>query len=307
MANAVRKWLPPALIVAAIAATGLVVRDLPASVALDLRGVLPFSLEPSADTAPRWVAVAGIPTLAALIWVLFQLGRSRPGLGFTRRLFPGMPAALGDPATIDRFRATYDTIVLWVVVLMLGVHAGMIAAALGHATLAPRIISVVMGVSLIAAGNVMPRLRPNIVAGVRTRGTLTDPRLWRATHRVLGVAFMIAGATTVLVGLVRPSYGLTTAVIGIIVACAIATIGGLRARRTAAAAFTAFVLTLSTRTAAATSPNAHVVGPSASPPSLLTANACLLGPFTVQERIGQEASPPHAASGLTPFVRSPGA
>ena len=259
MANAVRKWLPIALIVAAIAATALVARDLPATVAIDLRGVLPFSLEPSADTAPRWVAVVGIPTLAAVIWLLFQLGRSRAGLGFTRRLFRGIPDALGDPATIDRFRATYDTIVLWVVVLVLGVHAGMIAAALGHETLAPRIISVVMGVSLIAAGNVIPRLRPNIVAGVRTRSTLTDPRLWRETHRVLGVAFVIAGAITVLVGLVAPAYGLATAVVALIVACTVAMIGGLRARRTAVAAFVAFVLTVSARTGEAQSPNASVV------------------------------------------------
>src|SRR5688500_13221816 len=129
MANAARKWLPLALIACAIAATSLVVRDLPPTVPIDLRGALPFSLEPSADTAPRWVAVAGIPILATAIWLLFQLGRSGPGLRFTRRLFPNVPESLGDPATIDRFRATYDTIVLWVVVLILGVHAGMIAAA----------------------------------------------------------------------------------------------------------------------------------------------------------------------------------
>lgn len=242
MANAVRKWLPLALIAAAIAVTAFAVRDLPAAVALDLRGVLPFSLESSADTAPKWVAVAAMPLLATFIWAAFQFGRSGPGLRVTRRLFRNFPESLGDPATIDRFRATYDTIVLWVVVLILGVHAGMIAAALGYDTLAPRIISVVMGASLIAAGNVMPRLRPNTVAGVRTRGTLTDPRLWRATHRVLGLAFVIAGAITIVVGLLAPAYGLATGVVALVLACIVATIGGLRARRTAAAAFVAFVL-----------------------------------------------------------------
>ena len=261
MANAVRKWLPLALVAGAIAATGLAVRDLPPAVAIDLRGVLPFSLESSADTAPRWVAVFGIPILAALVWALFQLGRSRSGLRLTRRLFPGTPEALGDPATIDRFRATYDSIVLWVVTLVLGVHAGMIAAALGHETLAPRIISVVMGVSLIAAGNVMPRLRPNVVAGVRTRRALTDPHLWRATHRVLGVAFVVAGAITIVVGLVAPRYGLTAAVIGVIVACIVATVGGLRARHTAAVAVAVLVVTLSTGTGAAHSPNVPAVQP----------------------------------------------
>jgi hypothetical protein len=230
MANAARKWVPLVLIAVAIAATASAVRDLPAAVAIDLRGVLPIALEPTADSAPRWVAVVGLPLLAAAIWLLFQLLRSRGGLRFGRRLFRNLPDSLGDPATMDRFRATYDTIVLWVVVLMLGVHAGVVAAALGHGSLAPRIINVVMGASLIALGNVMPRLRPNIVAGVRTRGTRTDPGRWRATHRILGVAFVVAGAITILVGLAAPAFGLTTALVALVLACVIASIGGGQAR-----------------------------------------------------------------------------
>ena len=259
MGNATRKWLPLVLIAVAIWATAHLVRDLPGTVAIDLRGVLPFPLEPSADTAPRWVAIVAIPALATFVWILFQIGRTRAGLSLTRRLFPGIPEALGNPLTVNSFRPTYDTIALWVVVLVLGVHAGMIAAALGHEALAPRIISVVMGVSLIAAGNVMPRLRPNLVAGVRTRRTLTDPMLWRATHRVLGVAFVIAGAITILVGLVAPAYGLTTAALTLVLACVIAAIGGVRARRIAAAAFVAVAMAVSSRSSAAQVPIVKVV------------------------------------------------
>ena len=236
MANDARRWLPLILIAVAIAAAGVAVRDLPPTVTIDLRGLLPFPLEPNADTAPRWVAVAGIPLLAALVWGLLRLGRTGAGLRFARRLFPRVPDALADPATVDRFGATYDTIALWVVVLVLGLHAGVVASALGHLTLAPRIISVVMGISLIAAGNVMPKLRPNLIAGVRTRGTLTDPRLWRSTHRLLGLAFVIAGIITAAVGLVAPAFGLATAVVSLVIACVVAMIGGTRARGAATAA-----------------------------------------------------------------------
>jgi hypothetical protein len=231
MANDARKWIPLALVAAAMAITSIAVRDLPTTVTLDLRGLLPFELEPSADTAPRWVAVVMMPLIAALIWVLLEIGRSRFGLSLARRLFSETPESMTDPATIGRFSSTYDTISLSVVVLILGVHAGMVAAMLGHETLAPRIINVVMGISLVVAGNVMPRVRPNLVAGVRTRRTLTDPDLWRATHRLLGIAFVFAGAITVLVGLVAPEYGLTTAVITLLIACVVAAIGGARARR----------------------------------------------------------------------------
>lgn len=234
MGNVARKWLPLALIAAAIAVTAFLVRNLPSTVTIDLRGLLPFSLEPKADTAPRWVAVLGLPVIAAVVWGLLNVGRRPVGLRIAHLFFPDAPAALTDPASVERFRATYDVIVLWVVVLVLGVHAGMVAAALGNEALAPRIIIVVMGVSLAAAGNVMPRLRPNLVAGVRTRRTLADPTLWRATHRVLGFAFVIAGTITAIVGLLAPAYGLATAVVTLVSACTIAMIGGMRARRTAA-------------------------------------------------------------------------
>ena len=234
MANAARKWLPLALIAGAMATGAWLVRDLPPTVTIDLRGLLPFALEPTGDSAPRWVAVLGLPAIATSIWALLNAGRRPAAMRLTRLFFRDTPEALTDPAVVDRFRGTYDTIVLCVVVLILGVHAGMIAAALGHDTLGPRIITVVMGISLAAAGNVMPRLRPNLVAGVRTRATLTDPALWRATHRVLGFGFVIAGIVTAIVGLAAPAYGLPTAVVTLIAACILATVGGLRARRATA-------------------------------------------------------------------------
>ena len=235
MGNAARRWLPLALIAVATAAAAYVTRDLHGAVTIDLRTLLPFSLEPTADTAPRWVAIVGIPALATIVWILFTALRSRVGLGITRRLFGDVLESLGDPATVDRFQPTYDTIVLWVVMLMLGIHAGVIAAALGYLTLAPRIISVVMGVSFVAIGNVFPRLRPNLVAGIRTRRTLADPSLWRSTHRAMGVAFVLAGLITVLVGIVAPSFGLATAAVTLILACVVAAVGGTRMAATSGA------------------------------------------------------------------------
>jgi uncharacterized membrane protein len=229
MASDARKWIPPALIAAAMVLTTAAVRELPPTVTIDLRGLLPFEVEPRPDTAPRWMAVVLIPLIAAAMWSLLELARSRPGLRITKRLFARAPEVLADPASIERFRGTYDTIVLAVVVLILGVHAGMVAAMLGHDTLAPRIINVVLGMSLAVAGNVMPRLRPNLVAGVRTSRTLNDPHLWRATHRLLGIAFVIAGAVTAVVGVIAPEFGLLTAVVGLLVACLVAAIGGVRA------------------------------------------------------------------------------
>lgn len=229
MANDVRRWLPLALIAVAAAAAALAVRDLPPAVTIDLRGLLPVRLESSADTAPRWLAVMLLPGLAALIWALFQLLRRGSGLNLARAIIGDLPDELAEPGTIERIRATYDGIVLWVVVLILGVHAGLIAAALGYETLAPRLTAVILGISLVALGNVLPRLRPNLIAGIRTRQMLRDPQLWRATHRILGGAFVIVGVLTIVVGLVAPAYALITALAGLVLACVIAAARGRRA------------------------------------------------------------------------------
>lgn len=229
MGNVVR-WLPLAVIAAVIAATAGIVRGLPETVNIDLRGVLPFPTEPRPDTAPKWVAVLAMPSLATVIWALFQVLGGPAGIRVARIIYRDVPDALLEMTTIERFRVTYDTIAFWIVMLVLGVHAGMIASALGHEQLAPRLIAVIMGVSLAAAGNVMPRLRPNLVAGVRTPATLRDPQLWRATHRVLGAGFVVAGLLTAVVGLVAPAYGLMTAVATLVTACIVAMIAGRRAR-----------------------------------------------------------------------------
>ena len=229
MGNDVRKWVPVGLIAATVALTAFLVRDLPAMVTIDLRGLLPFPTEPEADTAPRWVAVVMMPAIAAGVWSIFQVGRGAAGLRIARWL-RDVPDRLADPQTIERIAVTYDTIATWVIVLILGVHAGMIAAALGHQALAPRLIIVTMGLCLAAAGNVMPRLRPNLMAGVRTRETLNDPHLWRATHRILGATFVMAGTITAVVGLLAPAYGLMTAIVTLIGACVVAAVGGARAR-----------------------------------------------------------------------------
>jgi hypothetical protein len=226
MGNDARKWLPLVMIAATVATTAFAVRNLPPTVTVDLRGLLPFSLEPGGDVGPKWVAIVGLPAIAALVWGLFQLGRGRAGLRLAHFLYRDLPDTLADPATVERFRSSYDTIGFWIVMLVLGVHAGMIAAALGHQTLAPRVITVILGISLVGAGNVMPRLRPNLLAGVRTRATLTDPQLWRSTHRVLGAGFVLAGLITAIMGLLVPQYGLAAAVVTLLTACVVATIAG---------------------------------------------------------------------------------
>jgi uncharacterized membrane protein len=114
--------------------------------------------------------------------------------------------------------------------LLLGVHVAIIAGALGEVAIAIRAIPVMLGVSMVVMGNVMPRLRPNWVAGVRTTRTLTDPLLWRSTHRALGGTFVVSGLLTAVVALVVPRYGLVTGLATLMASCLVGLVASMRTR-----------------------------------------------------------------------------
>ena len=59
---------------------------------------------------------------------------------------------------------------------------------------------VMLGLTIVAIGNLLPRTRPNVVFGVRTTRTLSNAQLWQQVHRVggyvtvgLGVIIAVAG------------------------------------------------------------------------------------------------------------------
>src|SRR5579885_2269410 len=114
MANVARKWFPPVLIVLAVAASVAAAQRLPASVSINLVGLLPWHTAPS-DLAPRWMALWLVPVLALLCWIGFLAAPTAARQRLARRLFPNAPAEIGDPAQFERFGKTYDAITLGVV------------------------------------------------------------------------------------------------------------------------------------------------------------------------------------------------
>lgn len=227
MANGVRRWLPPMLIIAAFAASVGVFLRLPPSVALRLDGVLPFAVSDEGRAMTRG-GVFLVPAAMLLIWIAFRAAPTAAGQRLGRRMFSRAPDAVTDPAHFERFGSTYDTIVLGVVGLMAGLHAAMLFALLGYAAIAPRLIPVALGVALVVMGNVMPRLRPNWVAGLRTPRMLESPELWRGAHRTFGTAFVLSGLLTIGVGLIAPEYGLVTGVGAVLVSCIVGFVASTR-------------------------------------------------------------------------------
>jgi len=144
--------------------------------------------EPSA----RALVAFTLPTTALVLYTLFRSlwrhDRVRSGNGL--------------------FESTYHAIVLWVLLFVVSMHALVMveltaaASAIGIRLSAGRIVIVLLGLVMVAIGNLLPRTRPNVAVGLRTRRTLADPRLWQQVHRSGGYVTVVFGLVVALAGVV---------------------------------------------------------------------------------------------------------
>jgi uncharacterized membrane protein len=107
--------------------------------------------------------------------------------------------ANGDPAG----QHAVMSIVFWILVFLTSVQMLMMAVLTGQdlpKAWASRGVIVMLGVTLAAIGNLLPRTRPNFALGIRTARTLTDRQLWILTHRVSGYLLVAIGLITIVSG-----------------------------------------------------------------------------------------------------------
>ena len=102
--------------------------------------------------------------------------------------------------------ATYHSIIATVAVFILGVHLAVLFALTSQlqmnvVRLVAHGVPVMLGLALIVIGNLLPRLRPNVVIGIRTSRTLSDRAAWAQANRTAGYAAVGGGASFLLAGL----------------------------------------------------------------------------------------------------------
>lgn len=98
----------------------------------------------------------------------------------------------------ERFRRTYDLFLDLTVVVIVAVQALLHGWLLFFHRLNPApklwiVPNALVGLTLLVAGNVLPRLRPNSALGIRTPWTLRDERTWTKTHRAGGYLLVLFG------------------------------------------------------------------------------------------------------------------
>jgi len=178
------KWLAPALI-GAMLAFGLAVYGW-----LPERVPSHWNIHGQVDaTTGRLQAALFLPALTAGLWLLLL----------------NLPRIDPLRASYASFAGTYQLFVNTLTLFMAALYVAMLGTALGWPIDVPRIIGVGVGLLFIVLGNQMGRLRPNWFAGIRTPWTLSDPEVWRRTHRFGGRLFFVAGLLIGAASLLLPA------------------------------------------------------------------------------------------------------
>jgi uncharacterized membrane protein len=208
-----RKWTPALPIAGSFALSAAIFSRLPNVGHPDFSPLIPVSF-PSGDGMPRLAVALLIPTVALGVWILFTaLAR----VGGPRKPLPEwwLNEETGSES-VQRFAPTYSTITFTVASLLALMHIALVASVLQWPLWTFKMLTVILGFGFIAAGNVMPRTRPNWIVGLRTRRTLSDRAAWQRTHRVLGALMIGLGAVVVIASILAPRYALSVALLGLL-------------------------------------------------------------------------------------------
>ena len=99
---------------------------------------------------------------------------------------------------------TYGRILSGVILFIVALHLLTVAAVGGTlpaVSWLARAPIVLFGLLAIWVGNLLPRTRPNLALGIRTRRTLWNRDAWIRTHRVAGYAAVFLGLLFVTFGM----------------------------------------------------------------------------------------------------------
>jgi uncharacterized membrane protein len=112
-----------------------------------------------------------------------------------------------DEPNLMNVLAIYDAIMLRFTIFVMGVHGAVLLAMLGllwGREWAAQLVPLMLGFTMISIGNLLPKTRPNLAIGIRTRLTLSDRALWIRVHRSAGYMVVAGGAVVVLSAMTVP-------------------------------------------------------------------------------------------------------
>ena len=101
-------------------------------------------------------------------------------------------------ANIAKFRPQYNVFILCFVLFLAYLYILTLLAGLGIKFDMNRMLVPALGLLFIFVGSMVRHAKRNYMIGIRTPWTLHSNVVWDQTHKVGGIAFMIAGAFTMV-------------------------------------------------------------------------------------------------------------
>jgi uncharacterized membrane protein len=104
-------------------------------------------------------------------------------------------------ANIEKFRDTFDRLIVAVIALMCALHVAVLGSALGWPIPIGRVAPIGIGALFLFLATLFPRFHSNFFIGIRTPWTLSSETVWTKTHRFGGYAMGLMGILLIGAGL----------------------------------------------------------------------------------------------------------
>jgi len=117
-----------------------------------------------------------------------------------------------------KHKKAYEILINILVPFFIMIHWIAIFSALGYPVSIARIIPIGIGILFLVIGNYMGQIRPNYTFGIKLPWTLADETVWKKTHRVGSITFILSGLIFIIAGIINKSYSFIMAILTIFVA-----------------------------------------------------------------------------------------
>ena len=99
----------------------------------------------------------------------------------------------------ERFEKVIPSLAMSIIFFFAGIHIYTILLAKEILNPSGNMIFYLIGLMFIMLGNLLPKIPSNFFAGIRTPWTLSSEDVWRKTHRLGGISFVIAGLLMIVI------------------------------------------------------------------------------------------------------------
>lgn len=151
----------------------------------------------------HWNAAGEVDKYSESRWGIFVL----PGLSLLIFLFLFIVPKIDPKGNFGQFLKTYWTILNILMFFFLIIFMLVLYVSLGYEFDQAFFIHSALYVLFMLLGNFFGKIRPNYFIGIRTPWTLENEEVWRKTHKMAGVLWVVFSLLMLLLNFIWPEIG----------------------------------------------------------------------------------------------------